>query len=254
MTIFKEKGKIVEGIRENKMEKQRMEKKMNNKQSTCEKIHNVFSNFESMLDFFKDKTAEYELKMGDCCFRLCIYRTKNGLELTRSDGYRAAVIGYDNMGRLLVKNEMLIYRGLDGKAAYKSVHGMLRGVTFTDVIVTNGRIEKLGITNHGFTSEKIPAVIYLAVRRRRRGCYIATCVYHAYDCPKVWTLRRFRDNILAKTWYGRMFIRIYYAVSPALVRCFGKKQWFLKLFRDFLDRIITYLNQRGIGDNFYSGE
>ena len=35
------------------------------------------------------------------------------------------------------------------------------------------------------------------------GCYIATCVYGSYDCPEVWTLRRFRDCTLEKTWYGR---------------------------------------------------
>lgn len=39
------------------------------------------------------------------------------------------------------------------------------------------------------------------------GCYIATAVYGSYDCPEVWTLRRFRDNFLAENWLGRMFIR-----------------------------------------------
>ncbi|MDR0918559.1 MAG: hypothetical protein LBM93_04840 [Oscillospiraceae bacterium] len=31
-------------------------------------------------------------------------------------------------------------------------------------------------------------------------CYIATAVYGSYDCPEVWTLRRFRDYILAPKW------------------------------------------------------
>lgn len=53
------------------------------------------------------------------------------------------------------------------------------------------------------------------------GCYVATCVYGSYDCPKVWTLRRFRDNVLAKSIDGRAFIRTYYAISPTLVRWFG---------------------------------
>ena len=61
------------------------------------------------------------------------------------------------------------------------------------------------------------------------GCYVATAVYRSYDCPQVWTLRRFRDNTLAATWYGRAFIRAYYAVSPTLVRWFGKTRWFQKL-------------------------
>ena len=39
------------------------------------------------------------------------------------------------------------------------------------------------------------------------GCYVATAVYGSYDCPQVWTLRRYRDYTLAETWYGRAFIR-----------------------------------------------
>lgn len=59
---------------------------------------------------------------------------------------------------------------------------------------------------------------------QKSGCYIATAVYGSYDCPEVWTLRRFRDNTLDRTWYGRAFIRAYYAVSPTLVRWFGQGQ------------------------------
>jgi hypothetical protein len=51
------------------------------------------------------------------------------------------------------------------------------------------------------------------------GCYVATAVYGSYDCPQVWTLRRYRDNQLAKTWYGRLFIHTYYAISPTFLAC-----------------------------------
>ncbi|MFR6096121.1 MAG: CFI-box-CTERM domain-containing protein [Dysosmobacter welbionis] len=61
------------------------------------------------------------------------------------------------------------------------------------------------------------------------GCYIATAVYGSYDCPQVWTLRRFRDHTLAASWYGRTFLHAYYAVSPTLVKWFGRTAWFQKL-------------------------
>ena len=63
------------------------------------------------------------------------------------------------------------------------------------------------------------------------GCYIATAVYGSYDCPQVWTLRRFRDHTLAASWYGRTFLHAYYAVSPTLVKWFGRTAWFQKLWR-----------------------
>lgn len=78
------------------------------------------------------------------------------------------------------------------------------------------------------------------------GCYIATAVYGSYDCPQVWVLRRYRDDILGSTWYGRFFIRAYYAISPTLVKCFGKTKWFKKLWRGKLDKMVKNLQERGI--------
>ena len=69
------------------------------------------------------------------------------------------------------------------------------------------------------------------------GCYIATCVYGSYDCPEVWTLRRFRDYTLNKSWYGKIFIRLYYAISPMIVKWFGKKVWFRKFFYQRIRRM-----------------
>jgi hypothetical protein len=83
------------------------------------------------------------------------------------------------------------------------------------------------------------------------GCYIATAVYGSYDCPQVWTLRRYRDNTLAKTWYGRSFVRMYYAISPTLVKWFGNTTWFNRLWISRLDRFIARLQQEGIAKTPY---
>jgi len=74
------------------------------------------------------------------------------------------------------------------------------------------------------------------------GCYIATCIYGSYDCPEVLRLRRFRDEILKKTAAGRGFIRAYYAVSPRLVRRFGKSRIFRSFWKSVLDRLIMLLD------------
>lgn len=83
------------------------------------------------------------------------------------------------------------------------------------------------------------------------GCYVATCVYGSYDCPQVWTLRRYRDNTLAKTWYGRAFIRTYYAISPTLVKWFGNTRWFKKMWRGKLDRMVSKLQADGVASTPY---
>lgn len=83
------------------------------------------------------------------------------------------------------------------------------------------------------------------------GCYVATAVYGSYDCPEVWILRRFRDYDLAETWYGRAFIRTYYAISPAIVKWFGKAEWFSNMWRPVLDRMVRSLKAKGYEDTPY---
>lgn len=86
----------------------------------------------------------------------------------------------------------------------------------------------------------------------KKGCYIATCVYGTYDCAEVWTLRRFRDYVLDATWYGRIFIKSYYAISPIVVKLFGKKVWFQTIWKNILDVMVVKLKEKGIKDTQYN--
>lgn len=83
------------------------------------------------------------------------------------------------------------------------------------------------------------------------GCYVATAVYGSYDCPEVWTLRRYRDTTLAGTWYGRTFVKLYYAISPTLVKWFGNTKWFKSLWKGKLDRMVTRLQSKGVESTPY---
>ena len=89
-------------------------------------------------------------------------------------------------------------------------------------------------------------------KNAKGGCYVATCVYGSYDCPEVWTLRRYRDDNLASTWYGRAFIKIYYAISPTLVKWFGKTKWFKKIWKGKLDRMVAKLQKEGVESTPYN--
>ena len=83
------------------------------------------------------------------------------------------------------------------------------------------------------------------------GCYITTSVYGSYDCPEVWTLRRFRDDKLAANPFGSLFIKLYYSISPALVKMFGAKKWFQRFWKKRLDKFVAYLNDAGLSDKPY---
>ena len=77
------------------------------------------------------------------------------------------------------------------------------------------------------------------------ACYVATAVYGSYDCPEVWTLRRYRDYTLDETWYGHLFIKMYYLISPTFVKYFGNVKFFKSQGKKLLDKWVTKLNRKG---------
>ena len=70
------------------------------------------------------------------------------------------------------------------------------------------------------------------------GCYIATMAYGNYDHPQVMELRRFRDEFLNKSTWGRGFIRFYYKYSPLLVERLKDKPKTNNIIRTLLDQLI----------------
>lgn len=88
-------------------------------------------------------------------------------------------------------------------------------------------------------------------KKQSAGCYVATAVYGSYDCPEVWTLRRYRDYTLSETFCGRAFIKVYYFVSPTLVKLFGHTDWFKNMWRGKLDRMVADLQAKGVESTPY---
>ena len=53
---------------------------------------------------------------------------------------------------------------------------------------------------------------------RNQGCFIATAVYGSPDAPEVELLREFRDTWLLKYSLGKVFVKIYYFISPRIAK------------------------------------
>ncbi|MCX6228043.1 MAG: hypothetical protein NTV75_02485 [Bacteroidia bacterium] len=73
------------------------------------------------------------------------------------------------------------------------------------------------------------------------GCYIATMAYGSYEHPQVIELRKFRDNTLSKTAFGRGFIRIYYKYSPKLVELLKDKHLVNQSIKSVLNTLIRII-------------
>ena len=148
----------------------------------------------------------------------------NGKKVGRSDpGMFGSYNHYDNRGRKTGSSDP----GMFGSYHHKDAHGKRTGSSDPGMF---------GSYNH----------------TDNQGCYIATCVYGSYDCPQVWTLRRFRDHSLAKTIAGRFFVRVYYMISPSLVKRFGGTLWFKRIWKSALDILVKKLNKDGVEDTAYN--
>ena len=80
----------------------------------------------------------------------------------------------------------------------------------------------------------------------KEGCYVATFVYGSYDCPEVWTLRRFRDHTLSRSLIGKAFIPAYYSISPHIVKFAGGRKWFHSLWKPALNGMVRSLQRREV--------
>lgn len=76
-------------------------------------------------------------------------------------------------------------------------------------------------------------------RNNNSGCYIATMAYGDYDHPKVLILRKFRDEKLSNSITGRLFIRLYYSVSPFLVKKLKNYDQVNNIIRSILNLLIN---------------
>lgn len=179
------------------------------------------------------------------------YYDENGKKIGRSernffgDGYT----NYDAKGNKVGRSEKNFfgdgYTNYDknGKKIGKSEKNFFGGYTNYDA---NGK--KIGKTENSLWDLNDDE---FGDNVNFEGCYIATAVYGSYDCPQVWILRRYRDYFLYEHKLGRVFIKVYYKLSPKLVRKFGKTKLFNDFFRSILDYKVSKLKAKGYEDSRY---
>ncbi len=63
------------------------------------------------------------------------------------------------------------------------------------------------------------------------GCFIATACYGDYNSPEVKFFRAYRDNVLIKNYFGRLFVSLYYIISPPIATQINKSDFLKRLIR-----------------------
>lgn len=219
--------------------------------NACIRLSNCIDNVFEMINTYvesetKKKTAYTEVYYRCTLFNIMILQNINKHAESSSAEYSLNFMKEhgSSLGVLDIKlGDALAKVGLNNEAleAYKNSKPFW---SYYDSETTTSIVNRIKALDPSFT--------YTPSSSNSGGCYIATAVYGSYDCPQVWTLRRYRDYTLAETWYGRTFIRIYYAISPVLVRWVGNTAWFKKMWKHKLDNMVVKLNKRGVSDDPYS--
>ena len=164
-------------------------------------------------------------------------------------------IPYNRVGDIVCcKVKKVSERGLLCTGPYESgkIHSALGRRMWRNHSVDSVKITKAKIEFMDGTKKTIPATEMLPFDPIPQNCYIATAVYGSYDCPEVWTLRRYRDAYLAKTWCGKYFISFYYYISPFLVKKLYHIEWIKKISYFCLNKFVKILWARGYSKTPYN--
>jgi hypothetical protein len=72
-------------------------------------------------------------------------------------------------------------------------------------------------------------------------CFVATACYGDYESAEVKVFREFRDSVLMRSHLGRLFVSIYYTVSPPFAKLISRSEYSKKIIRDFILAPILYI-------------
>ncbi len=73
-------------------------------------------------------------------------------------------------------------------------------------------------------------------------CFIATAAYGTPFAQEIEVLRYWRDNFLQTFSLGRLFVNIYYKISPPIANFIEKRNWLRKSIRFILDPYVSFLD------------
>lgn len=90
---------------------------------------------------------------------------------------------------------------------------------------------------------KFEAITNKNKNKNNEVCYIATAVYGSYQAYEVLKLRKFRDEVLAKSYMGRLFIKTYYVISPPIANWLKDAHRANAFVKRILDGFVRLLNE-----------
>lgn len=108
----------------------------------------------------------------------------------------------------------------------------------------------IGRAERFYRSANNPDAIKLLIKeaKKRQGskCFIATAAYGSPDATEVRILRNFRDEVLLHNILGRLFVHMYYLLSPSIAALVAqsprKRKWVRSVLNPIASRLAAKFN------------
>uniref|UniRef100_UPI00404B892F CFI-box-CTERM domain-containing protein n=1 Tax=Gelidibacter sp. TaxID=2018083 RepID=UPI00404B892F len=101
--------------------------------------------------------------------------------------------------------------GVEYKLYYQSKFGEKEYLTF---YASDEHKNNVTLFLNTYYKKDLPEEAKKPIEQDKSNCFIATACYRDMFSPEVIFFRWYRDNKLQKTFLGRLFIKVYYSISP----------------------------------------
>jgi len=151
-------------------------------------------------------------------------------------------IGYDNSLYELVRpmhNNIMVQ--LDGEVNTIKISRIMHGSEYNYWYSFAFSINLTLTSISAIKMKEIKSSLIGASAPKNSSCFIATAAFGHQDQVEVVSLRKFRDDVLLNSYFGRLFINIYETTSPPLAAYIRHKPFFRTVVRKIIRKLILLL-------------
>jgi hypothetical protein len=148
---------------------------------------------------------------------------------------------------IIIKNSIFFEKMTEafksGRERLEVFNSNLKTLTFSNIVLFQ-RLEVLPLSKEIKDQLLQVKELYKAALydlNNPKACYVATMAYGNYSHPKVLVLRKFRDEVLDQSAFGKWFIKTYYHYSPKLVERLKEQKAVNSIIRKALNQFIKFI-------------
>lgn len=163
---------------------------------------------------------------------------KHMLKNIARKGFAGASVIVSSITDNIVNVNTEIVNGIEYKLYYKNNFNQTEYLTF---YTTNDFKNEVSLFLNTYFKKNLPEQAKTPIKQEEdTKCFIATACYRDVFSEEVIFFREYRDNNLKKSFLGRLFINLYYKISPFFYTILFNNPYYSNKIRVILDKI--YLN------------